>query len=637
MGDLKIYESMYVTKQLGGKEDLTLGFNRVRQKRAGDPNTPITQLNASHFRGVMTFNTVAELKDTPTDYMGDYKFALVKETGQYYFFENGNWTTPSNVSYQVSTLDELKTAPADSKVCMVTDLVRGGIFVYNADTKDIDNGGTIIDGWERQFFGEADVKWFGATGNGVEDDTDAIQAAVSSGESIFLSAGTYKVSKSISFVEGVNLRGTRDSIMYMEDDDFAMFVLSNNSLVKNVRFRGQADRQNQIFVLVDGGASLGSVSKTNVIDCYFQEIGGTAYKITNVNNKTNSITNCTFLLNSVGLELGLNVQGVNVTNCAFEQNKLATKYRGGSGLFSNCTFMKNINSISLEEGAISINAKMIFENCVFESSDVYDIQSLNCNVQKVMFSNCVIPTAIFLSNTTGIYFSRCNLSNCSVTFSSSDDNVFDSCITEGMFVTNDYQGTKTRNYFTNSYTGHSYAQFDVADLEGGYLEVVKDDNDYTIPQGYACYTIPFSTVVKQALPYHDNYSKTDMFVSANNVFDFTQFVNPSTRDKIKADITLTLNSAANANNFDIFLYKVATADEDPNQNTDFNKIEAILTKTGQSLGSDKLTFNFCGTIRRGMYKLVVRNNNIASVKILKQGTTYLGTGTLQYKARFWGV
>jgi len=60
----------------------------------------------------------------------------------------------------------------------------GGIFVYDSsDTTTADNGGTIVVDaasrrWKRQFSGPVDVKWFGAKGNGSNDDTTSIQGAI---------------------------------------------------------------------------------------------------------------------------------------------------------------------------------------------------------------------------------------------------------------------------------------------------------------------------------------------------------------------------------------------------------------------------------------------------------------------------
>lgn len=62
-----------------------------------------------------------------------------------------------------------------------------GFFYYDAsDTTSADNGGTIIVAsngkrWKRLFDGAVNVKWFGAKGNGSDDDTSEVQAALNSG------------------------------------------------------------------------------------------------------------------------------------------------------------------------------------------------------------------------------------------------------------------------------------------------------------------------------------------------------------------------------------------------------------------------------------------------------------------------
>jgi hypothetical protein len=85
-----------------------------------------------------------------------------------------------------------------------------GWWRFDASSSATANGGTILapdagtGRWIRQYSGALNVRWFGAVGNGVADDTAAIQAgadhAASIGAILIGPAGTYKVTSTITLI-----------------------------------------------------------------------------------------------------------------------------------------------------------------------------------------------------------------------------------------------------------------------------------------------------------------------------------------------------------------------------------------------------------------------------------------------------
>lgn len=108
----------------------------------------------------------------------------------------------------------------------------GGVFYWSASSITDDGGTKIVPaptdggaagvgasgpGWVRIHSGSLNVQWFGATGNGQTDDTNAIQAAIAavppSGGEVHLPAGTYKIHSTIALASHTRVRGVFGSIV----------------------------------------------------------------------------------------------------------------------------------------------------------------------------------------------------------------------------------------------------------------------------------------------------------------------------------------------------------------------------------------------------------------------------------------
>ena len=158
----------------------------------------------------------------------------------------------------VETISDLKAfdGPEDSLIVQgyyATGDNGGGEFYWDATSTATANDGTIIQAtgvttgrWIRIYDGDLNTSWFGAKGDGVADDTAAIQATIdvlsTGGGQVFIPEGTYLVTSTILIdqnrihIYGSGMGSTRidfeptaaDTCFLFENDDDA--VLYQGSL-----------------------------------------------------------------------------------------------------------------------------------------------------------------------------------------------------------------------------------------------------------------------------------------------------------------------------------------------------------------------------------------------------------------------
>lgn len=93
----------------------------------------------------------------------------------------------------------------------------GGDFYWDPGSSEPANGGTIFSGitttgrWKRLFAESIDVKWFGATGNGLDDDHTAIQASIdyarAANKKIIFGSGVFLTTETITIYDGSEITG----------------------------------------------------------------------------------------------------------------------------------------------------------------------------------------------------------------------------------------------------------------------------------------------------------------------------------------------------------------------------------------------------------------------------------------------
>ena len=125
-------------------------------------------------------------------------------TGNNPITDDTNWKLQSGTgAYVIDTVDDFGTVPNGIDTVIVKDLNRGGTFIYDATQSAINNGGTIFDGWVRQYSGAVNVKWFGNyTEIGIHN-ADVFALTVQT--SLLIDTGIYTISNDLTIESNIEL------------------------------------------------------------------------------------------------------------------------------------------------------------------------------------------------------------------------------------------------------------------------------------------------------------------------------------------------------------------------------------------------------------------------------------------------
>lgn len=185
----------------------------------------------------------------------------------------------------------------------------------------------------------ANVLDFGAVGNGVADDTVAIQAALNSGaKTIFVPAGTYKIT-TLTIPEKVSLSG--------EGSTNTIFQTATSA--EAITFSGTYNTQLHGFTLNQTGSVQGK--GLNLIDQYF---------VTMIDVTVNGFQYGLYALQSLYHY---------IRECKFEGGQYGIYY-GGTGTVWNVDWFNNV---------------LTFENCRFNSNTIIGSYVKGC---EVVFLDC---------------------------------------------------------------------------------------------------------------------------------------------------------------------------------------------------------------------------------------------------------
>jgi hypothetical protein len=286
-------------------------------------------------------------------------------------------------------------------------------------------GSTTARTLENRFADVVNVKDFGATGNGVADDTAAIQAAVNNGGEVFFPKGTYLVS-GITIPSNTKLQGVgRSSVISFSQAGTVGITISGRNEVDvfDLCFQDGATRTTDSILvynssnitffhcnwLQSGGQYISihikSCDKVILQDCTAFSNGNVGYACL-VDGDTTRSNNITFdALNTYGYYNGVQVRWANVVHTVDSYFTNA----GGAGFSVNPSNARSIYGLTINE----IVSKVVFENTSFQSNSGAGFELVNNGtINNVALSNSCSLTnnGDSSSNSSGFYVSNSNAS-----------------------------------------------------------------------------------------------------------------------------------------------------------------------------------------------------------------------------------
>lgn len=226
----------------------------------------------------------------------------------------------------------------------------GGIFFFNTSSTKLDNKGTVVKPasvtgagrWIRLVENELNVKWFGAKGDNVADDTGAIQSAINALEAnplgassvagtVYFPVGYYRLTQSLNIIDSEEFNWRRDIALKGVSHG------SNGTLGTLLIYDGEGDLP-----------MINLFSRNCLIE-------GLALKV----SKERSITTAILIENPEG------DQTVPAGNNSFKNLAIS----GDNGLPENFPYGSILNGVTVGDMTFGNKGLMKFESCQFEYLD----------------------------------------------------------------------------------------------------------------------------------------------------------------------------------------------------------------------------------------------------------------------------
>jgi hypothetical protein len=323
------------------------------------------------------------------------------------------------------TVAEARALKGHSYTTLITTDHGGGIWYYdNKDTKAPDNTGTVLvdasgKRWKRIYDGYINVRWFGAKGNGISDDSKAIDLALNyvqslnisspegidasfslRGGTLFFSSGKYKYAGNgwtHSQQQSKNIRilgeGRDATSILIQNDIYFLSIADVNSLqLEDITFIGGLGTFRQT-------ARVSQVRRLYIIErCVFKDFKECAIGSNSTDMPNWKIANCQFYgdRNTKNATIGIALSGLNDMDEVHGNEFLYCQYgikldRGGNSakIYNNffSTAQSNDGNIAANIWIVANKIRVNAGSGLEIRSNKFGIELTNENSTKILIAD----------------------------------------------------------------------------------------------------------------------------------------------------------------------------------------------------------------------------------------------------------
>ena len=393
------------------------------------------------------------------------------------------------------------------------------------------------------------VKDFGAIGDGISDDTDAIQSAFNalnnSRDTLIFPEGNYKITSRIlvTYKDNLNIIGNNTSLIRENknttSEGIIYFKYCSNININSIVFSGYTTNSNNI-VNGDFGLVFFGSNNIDITNCSFKNFGDSAIQmgIQSFDDPTNSIHNSNINVskNTFDNIYQTSTTPIGADNYYFCNNtitnlkgaiKFAQRYPNGKNLI-----IKNNTIIGKSNTTTGI------EICNYSNVEITDNTIQRCGIGINIYSNTKAPQGFNWENITIGKNNMIDISNTIIRFFNS------SYIDELSFIVNninindntiDNSNYTTTNYFTY-FGGNQFKNINISNnIITGKLKTFFNYDAFTLDESKASeIVIEENTILKvdNFVKFESKSKKTSNIVINKNTVDilsgfFYSTINPS--------------------------------------------------------------------------------------------------------------